>query len=93
MEFLIQFFPPSHHSIRQCISSSLHVLGESPVPASSVVVSLPIFFLVYLCLVFPMVDIYMPVAECGYVPFFADAFPFIPVFYYFPLKGQCILCS
>jgi hypothetical protein len=52
-------------------SSSLHGLGESPVPASSVVVTLYIFFLVYLCLIFRMVDIYMPVVECGYVPFFA----------------------
>jgi hypothetical protein len=45
-------------------SSSLHGLGESPVPASSIM-SLSIFFLVYLCLVFRMVDIYMPVVECG----------------------------
>jgi hypothetical protein len=51
-------------------SSSLHGLGESPVPASSIVVSLSIVFLVFLCLVFRMVDIYMPVVECGYVPFF-----------------------
>jgi hypothetical protein len=36
-------------------SSSLHLLGESPVPASSVV-SL-IFFLVYLCHIFRMVDL------------------------------------
>jgi hypothetical protein len=42
------------------ISSSLHGLGESPVPASSIVVCLSIVFLVYLCLVFRMVDIYMP---------------------------------
>jgi hypothetical protein len=28
--------------------------------------------LVYLYLVFRMVDIYMPVVECRYVPFFAD---------------------
>jgi hypothetical protein len=53
-------------------SSSLHGLGVSPVPASNVVVSLSIFFLVYLCLIFRMVDIYMPVVECGCVPFFAD---------------------
>jgi hypothetical protein len=52
-------------------SSSLHGLGESPVPAFSVVVSLSIFFLVYLCLFLRVVDIYMPVVECGYVPFFA----------------------
>jgi hypothetical protein len=50
----------------------LQGLGESPVPASSIVVSLSIVFLVYLCLVFRLVDIYMPVVECGYVPFFAD---------------------
>jgi hypothetical protein len=53
-------------------SSSLHGLGESPFPASSIVVSLSIVFLVYLCLVSRMVDMYMPVVECGYVPFFAD---------------------
>jgi hypothetical protein len=53
-------------------SSSLHGLGESPVPACSIVVSLSIVFLVYLCLVFRMVVIDMPVVECGYVPFFAD---------------------
>jgi hypothetical protein len=52
-------------------SSSLHELEESPVPASSIVV-VSILFLVYLCLVFRMVDIYVPVLECGYVPFFAD---------------------
>jgi hypothetical protein len=55
-----------------CSSSSLSWLGESPVLASSIVVSLSIVFLVYLCLVFRMVDIYMPVVECGYVPFFVD---------------------
>jgi hypothetical protein len=42
------------------ILSSLHGLGESPVPASNIVVSLSVF-LIYLCLVFRMVDIYMPV--------------------------------
>jgi hypothetical protein len=57
---------------RSLASSSLHGLGESPVPASSVVVCLSIFFLVFLCLVFRIVHIYMPVVECGYVPFFAD---------------------
>jgi hypothetical protein len=39
--------------------SSLHGLGESPVTASSIVVSLSIFFLVYLYLVFRTVDIYI----------------------------------
>jgi hypothetical protein len=68
------------HSIT---SSSLHGLGESPVLASSIVVPLSIVFLVYLCLIFWMVDIYMPVVECGYVPFFADVLSFIPAFYYF----------
>jgi hypothetical protein len=48
----------------------LRGLGESPVPASNVVSQS--FFLVYLRLVFRMVDIYMLVVECGYVPFFAD---------------------
>jgi hypothetical protein len=46
-------------------SSSFHGSGESPVPASSIVVSLPIVFLVYLYLVFGIVDIYMPVEECA----------------------------
>jgi hypothetical protein len=46
----------------------LHGLGESPVLGSSIVVSLSIFFLVYLYLVFRMVDIYL-VVECEYVPF------------------------
>jgi hypothetical protein len=45
------------------ISSSLHGLGESPVPASSIVVSLSIFFFVYLFLVFWLVDIYVPAVE------------------------------
>jgi hypothetical protein len=58
--------------IRCSSSSSLHGLGESPVPASSMVVSLSIVFLVYLCLVFRMIYSYMPVVECGYVPFFAN---------------------
>jgi hypothetical protein len=53
-------------------SLSLYGLEESPVPACSIVVSLSIVFLFYLCLVFRMVDICMPVVECGYVPFFAD---------------------
>jgi hypothetical protein len=44
-------------------SSSLHGLGESPVPASSIVVSFSIFFLVYLFLVFWLVDIYVPAVE------------------------------
>jgi hypothetical protein len=48
-------------------SSSIHGLGESSVPASSTVVSLSIIILVYLCLIFRMVDIYMPVVECGSV--------------------------
>jgi hypothetical protein len=48
-----------------------HRLRESPLPASSIV-SLSIVFLVYLCLFSRMVDIYMPVVERGYVPFFAD---------------------
>jgi hypothetical protein len=38
-------------------SSSLHGLGESPVSVSSIVVSVSIVFLVYLCHVFQMVDI------------------------------------
>jgi hypothetical protein len=42
-------------------SSSLYGLGESPVPASNIVVSLSVLFLIYLCLVFRMVDIYIPV--------------------------------
>jgi hypothetical protein len=53
-------------------SSSLHGLGESSVSASSIVVSLFIAFFTYLCLVFQMADIYMPVVECEYVPLFAD---------------------
>jgi hypothetical protein len=69
--------------------SSLHVLGESPVPASSVV-SLSIFFLVYLCLVFRMVNIYMPVVECGFVPFFADLLSIYScILLFFRLKGKC----
>jgi hypothetical protein len=58
------------HYVAHSSSSSLHELGESPVPASSIVVVS--IFLVYLCLVFRMVDIYVPVLECVYVPFFAD---------------------
>jgi hypothetical protein len=70
-------------------SSSLHGLVESPIPASSIVVSLSIFFLVYLCLVFRMVDIYMPVVECGYVPFFADALSIYScILLFFSLKGE-----
>jgi hypothetical protein len=53
-------------------SLSLHELGESPVPASSIIVFISIIFLVYLYLVFRKVNIYMPVLEGGYVPFFAD---------------------
>jgi hypothetical protein len=71
-------------------SSSLHGLGESPVPASSTVVSLSIVFLVYLCFVFRMVDIYMPVVECGCVPFFADVFYIYScILLFFRLKGKC----
>jgi hypothetical protein len=70
-------------------SSSLHGLGESPVPSSSIIVSLSIVFLVYLCLVFRMVDIYMPVVECGYVPFFADVFSIYScILLFFRLKGK-----
>jgi hypothetical protein len=61
--------------------SPLQGLGESLVPASSTVVS--IVFLVYLCLVFRMVDIYMPVVECGMFHSLQMCFLFIPVFYYF----------
>jgi hypothetical protein len=69
--------------------SLLHGLGESPVPASSVVY-LSIFFLVYLCLVFRIVDIYMPVVECGYVPFFADVLSIYScILLFFRLKGKC----
>jgi hypothetical protein len=69
-------------------SSSLHGLGESPVPASSIV-SLSIVFLVYLCLVFQMVEIYMPVVECGYVPFFADVLSIYScILLFFSLKGE-----
>jgi hypothetical protein len=65
-------------------SPSLHGLGESSVQTSSVVVSLSVFFFVYLCLVSQMVDIYMLVVECAYVPLFVDVLsPFIPVLYYF----------
>jgi hypothetical protein len=70
-------------------SSSLHGLGESPVPASNVVVSLSIF-LVYLCLVFRMVDIYVLVVECGYVPFFADVLSIYScILLFFRLKERC----
>jgi hypothetical protein len=66
------------------LSSSLHGLGESSVQTSSVVVSLSVFFFVYLFLVSQMVDIYMLVVECAYVPLFVDVLsPFIPVLYYF----------
>jgi hypothetical protein len=34
-----------------------------------------------------MVDIYMPVVECGDVPFFANVLFIITVLYYFSLKG------
>jgi hypothetical protein len=50
-------------TLTKIIISSLHWLRESSLPASSVIVSLSIFFLVYLCLVFRMVDIYMPVVK------------------------------
>jgi hypothetical protein len=51
---------------------------------------LSIFFLVYLCLVFRMADIYMPVAECGYVPFFADVLSIYScILLFFRLKGKC----
>jgi hypothetical protein len=71
-------------------SSSLDGLGESPVPPSSIVASLSIVFLVYLCLVFRMVDIYMPVVECGYVPFFADVLSICSfILSCFRLKGKC----
>jgi hypothetical protein len=46
--------------------------------------SLSIIFLVYLRLFFRMVDIYMPVVECGCVPFFADVlsiYSYILLFY------------
>jgi hypothetical protein len=70
-------------------SSSPHGLGESRVPASSIVVSLSVVFLVYLCLVFRMVDIYMPVVECGYVPFFADLLSvYSCILLFFSLKGE-----
>jgi hypothetical protein len=72
------------------LSSSLHGLGESPLPASSIVESLSIFFLVYLRLHFRMVDIYKPVVECGYVPFFADVLSIdYCILLYFRLKGKC----
>jgi predicted amidohydrolase len=45
-------------------SSSLHGLGESPVPASSIIVSLHRLLGLSMSL-FRMVDIYSPVAECG----------------------------
>jgi hypothetical protein len=49
-----------------------------------------IVFLVYLCIVFWMVDIYMPVPECGYVPFFADVlFIYSCILLFFRLKGKC----
>jgi hypothetical protein len=77
-----------HPSIVSFFSSSLHGLGESPVLASSTVVSL-LVFLVYLCLVFRMVDIYMPVVECGYVLFFADVlYIFSCILLLFSLKGE-----
>jgi hypothetical protein len=70
-------------------SSSLHGLGESPVPASSIVVSLSIVFLVYLCLFFRMIDIYMPVVECRYVTFFADVLSIYScIILFFHLEGK-----
>jgi hypothetical protein len=69
-------------------SSSLHGSGESLVPASSIVVYLSIFLVVYLCLVFRMVDIHMPVVECGYVPFFADVLSIYSCIVIFSLKGE-----
>jgi hypothetical protein len=68
--------------------SSLHELGESPVPASSIVVSIFIVFLVYLCVVFRMVDIYMPVVECGYSILFKCAFHLFLNSVTFCLKGK-----
>jgi hypothetical protein len=84
----------SHLNIKATLSSSsssslLHDLGESPVPASSIVAVVSIAFLVYLCLVFRMVDIYMPVVECGYVTFFTGVlsiYSCIPLF--FSLKEE-----
>jgi hypothetical protein len=36
-----------------------------------------------------MVDIYMPVVECGYVPFFADVLSILFLYsFIFPLKGE-----
>jgi hypothetical protein len=58
-------------NLRSSSSPPHRGLGESPVPACNVV-SQSIFFLVYLRLVFRMVDIYMLVVDCRDVPFFAD---------------------
>jgi hypothetical protein len=62
-----------------------------------VLLCLSITFLVYLCLVFRMVDIYKPVVECEYVPFFADVlsiYSYILLFlnyeYKMIFKKQCI---
>jgi hypothetical protein len=75
-------------------SSSRHGLGESPVPACSIVVSLSIVFFVYLCLVFRTVDIYMPVVECGYVPFFADVLSIYScILLFFAERGNAQLIS
>jgi hypothetical protein len=60
---LILFSTGSNWASSSSSSSSLHGLGESPVSASSIVVSLSIVFLVCLCLVFRMVDIYLPVVD------------------------------
>jgi hypothetical protein len=70
-------------------SSSLHGLGESPVPASSIVISLhPLLGLPMSR--FLMVDIYMPVVECGYVPCFADVLSIYScILLCFRLKGKC----
>jgi hypothetical protein len=70
-------------------SSSLDGLGESPVPASSMVVSLHRLLGLSMYL-FRMIDIYMPVAECGYVPFFADVLSIYScIILFFGLKGEC----
>jgi hypothetical protein len=55
-----------------------------------VLLCLSIVVLVYLCLVFQVVDIYMPVVECWYVPFFADVLSIYScILLFFCLKGKC----
>jgi hypothetical protein len=60
--------------LHEVSSSSIHGLGESPVPASNIVTYPFIFFLVFLCLVYQKDGICRLVVEFESVPSFTDVF-------------------